>query len=173
MHSSILRRIWLSFMAQCLVFSAHTQLSHFFFPDSQLFRPDYHWRNLSSRNAHLVHQNCYRISFTSQRCYVDNLSSACKYFLGSLYSHVNLQTINLVFCVSFYQQMIALWKCAHKENLKTLTVQCYMILDAAEPRTHQYHTERVHAIAVCHQVCPSHLRYLNTILWKHHFFQWF
>jgi hypothetical protein len=30
----------------------------------QLFRPEYHWRDLSSPNAHLVHQNWYRISFT-------------------------------------------------------------------------------------------------------------
>jgi hypothetical protein len=35
-----------------------------FFSDFQLFRPEYHWRDLSSRNAHLVHQNWYRISFT-------------------------------------------------------------------------------------------------------------
>jgi hypothetical protein len=34
------------------------------FLDFQLFRPKYHWRDLISRNAHLVHQNWYRISFT-------------------------------------------------------------------------------------------------------------
>jgi hypothetical protein len=54
-HSSILRRIWLSFMAQYLVFSALIQFSQ---SDFQLFRPEYHWRDLSSRNAHLVHQIC-------------------------------------------------------------------------------------------------------------------
>jgi hypothetical protein len=37
---------------------------HSFFPDFQLCRPEYHWKDLSSRNAHLVHQNWYRISFT-------------------------------------------------------------------------------------------------------------
>jgi hypothetical protein len=31
------------------------------------FRPEYHWRDLSSRNAHLVHQNWYRISFTFRK----------------------------------------------------------------------------------------------------------
>jgi hypothetical protein len=35
----------------------------FFPPDFQLFRPKYHWRDLSSRNAHLVHQNWLLISF--------------------------------------------------------------------------------------------------------------
>jgi hypothetical protein len=32
--------------------------------DFQLFRPDRHWRDLISRNAHLVHQNWHRMSFT-------------------------------------------------------------------------------------------------------------
>jgi hypothetical protein len=63
MHSSILRRIWLNFMAQYLSFSVLIQFS-FFFSDFQLFRPEYHWRDLSSRNAHLVHQDWYRISLT-------------------------------------------------------------------------------------------------------------
>jgi hypothetical protein len=57
-HSSILRRIWLNFMALCLVFIRRLfQFSHFF-PDFQPFRPEHHWRDLSSRNAHLVHQKC-------------------------------------------------------------------------------------------------------------------
>jgi hypothetical protein len=34
------------------------------FSDFQLFRPEYHWRDLISRNAHLLHQNWYCISFT-------------------------------------------------------------------------------------------------------------
>jgi hypothetical protein len=45
-------------------FSALIQFSQFFFSHFQLFRPEYHWRDLSSRNAHLVHQNWYRINFT-------------------------------------------------------------------------------------------------------------
>jgi hypothetical protein len=65
MHNSILRSIWLNFMAICLVFIGSFKLFTFFFPlDFQLFRPEHHWRDLSSRNAHLVHQNWYRISFT-------------------------------------------------------------------------------------------------------------
>jgi hypothetical protein len=32
--------------------------------NQQLFQPQYHCRDLSSRNAHLVHENWYRISFT-------------------------------------------------------------------------------------------------------------
>jgi hypothetical protein len=32
-------------------------------PTFPLFRPEYHCRDLGSRNAHLVHQNLYRISF--------------------------------------------------------------------------------------------------------------
>jgi hypothetical protein len=56
-HSSIIRRIWLNFMALC--FGFHPTLFQFslLFSDFQLFRPEHHWRNLSSRNAHLVHQN--------------------------------------------------------------------------------------------------------------------
>jgi hypothetical protein len=38
-------------------------LSHFLF-GFPAFKPEHHWRDLISRNAHLVHQNCYRISFT-------------------------------------------------------------------------------------------------------------
>jgi hypothetical protein len=34
------------------------------FSDFQLFRPEYHWRDLISPNVHLVNQNWYRISFT-------------------------------------------------------------------------------------------------------------
>jgi hypothetical protein len=33
------------------------------------FWPKYHWRVLSSRNVHLVHQNWYRISFTLGKSY--------------------------------------------------------------------------------------------------------
>jgi hypothetical protein len=61
MNSSILRLIWLNFMAQYLVFSALLQFLQFF--GIPTFRPEYHWRDLISRNAHLVHQNWYRISF--------------------------------------------------------------------------------------------------------------
>jgi hypothetical protein len=45
------------FPGSCTVFTI-------FLSDFQLFQPEYHWRDLSSRNAHLVHQNWYRISFT-------------------------------------------------------------------------------------------------------------
>jgi hypothetical protein len=31
--------------------------------DFQLFQPECHWRDLSSQNAHLVHQNWYCINF--------------------------------------------------------------------------------------------------------------
>jgi hypothetical protein len=48
----------------CLVFIRQLfQFSHLFF-GNQLFRPEHHWRDLSSQNAHLVHQNCQRINFT-------------------------------------------------------------------------------------------------------------
>jgi hypothetical protein len=60
MHSSILRRIWLNFMALYLGFIG----SFTFFSGFPTFRLEHHWRDLISRNAHLVHQNWYRISFT-------------------------------------------------------------------------------------------------------------
>jgi hypothetical protein len=63
MHSSIFRRIWLNFMAHYLVYSAPVQFSHFS-QDIQLFRPEYNLRDLNSRNAQLVHQKWYCISFT-------------------------------------------------------------------------------------------------------------
>jgi hypothetical protein len=60
MHSSILRRIWLNFMALYLGFIG----SFTFFFGFTTFRPEHHWRDLISRNTHLVHQNWYRINFT-------------------------------------------------------------------------------------------------------------
>jgi hypothetical protein len=37
----------------------------FFFPPAlQTFRPEHNWRDINCRNAHLVHQNWCRISFT-------------------------------------------------------------------------------------------------------------
>jgi hypothetical protein len=33
------------------------------FSEFLLFRPEYHWQDLISQHAHLVHQNWYRISF--------------------------------------------------------------------------------------------------------------
>jgi hypothetical protein len=45
-------------------FCAFLKFSQFLFPDVQLFRPQCHWRNLISRNMHLVHQNWHCISFT-------------------------------------------------------------------------------------------------------------
>jgi hypothetical protein len=61
MHSSILRQIWLNFPDT--VFGIFSYPAHLF-SDFQLFRPDHHWRDLISRNAHLVHQNWYCIGFT-------------------------------------------------------------------------------------------------------------
>jgi hypothetical protein len=43
----------------CLVLSTLLQFSQF-------IRPEHHWRDLICRNAHLVHQNWYRISFALQ-----------------------------------------------------------------------------------------------------------
>jgi hypothetical protein len=55
---SVLRWIWLNFMALSVVFIWRLfQFLHFVFSDFQLFRPEYHWIDLSSRNAHLVHKN--------------------------------------------------------------------------------------------------------------------
>jgi hypothetical protein len=69
MHSSVLRQIWLNSMALYLFFCFFYLFLYTFhnsFRDFQLFRPEYHWRDLSSRNPHLVHQNWYRTSFTFQ-----------------------------------------------------------------------------------------------------------
>jgi hypothetical protein len=40
----------------------------FFFSDFQLFRPDHHWWDFISWNAHLVHQHWYRVCFTYYHC---------------------------------------------------------------------------------------------------------
>jgi hypothetical protein len=63
MHSSILRGIRLNFMA--FWFFRLFYSFHIFFLDFQLFRTEHHCRDLISRNAHLVHQYWYRISFTN------------------------------------------------------------------------------------------------------------
>jgi hypothetical protein len=47
-HSFILRRIWLNFMALCLISDGSFSF-HIYFSDFQLFRPEHHWRDLSSR----------------------------------------------------------------------------------------------------------------------------
>jgi hypothetical protein len=60
MHSSILRRIWLNFMAFCF-FGSFTAFP--IFSDFKLYWPEHHWRDFISRNGHLMHQNWYRISF--------------------------------------------------------------------------------------------------------------
>jgi hypothetical protein len=62
MHSSILRRIWINFMAQYFCLGSFTVFA-FAFPDFQIFRHEYYWRDLIGRNAHLVHGNWYHISF--------------------------------------------------------------------------------------------------------------
>jgi hypothetical protein len=55
----------ISWHSICFFFSALVHFWRFFlFSHFQLFRAGYHWKDLSSRNAHLVHQNWYRISFT-------------------------------------------------------------------------------------------------------------
>jgi hypothetical protein len=45
------------FHSTVFIFFALIQFSQFFFSSNfQLFGPEVHWRDLSSRNAHLVHQ---------------------------------------------------------------------------------------------------------------------
>jgi hypothetical protein len=58
----------LHFMAQYLFFRLFYSFHNF--SDFQIFRPEYHWRDLISRNAHLVHQNWYRISFICKHFHV-------------------------------------------------------------------------------------------------------
>jgi hypothetical protein len=61
-HSSIVWQICLNFMAEYLFcFGSHTVFVLWNFP---LIGPEYHWRDLISRNVRLVHQNRYLISFT-------------------------------------------------------------------------------------------------------------
>jgi hypothetical protein len=47
-------------------FSGSSTVFRYFFSDFQLFQSEHHLRDFISRNAHLVHQNWYRISFTYQ-----------------------------------------------------------------------------------------------------------
>ena len=88
MHSSILWQIWLNFMAQYLFFSALFQFPQFF--GFLTFSAECHWRDLISRNAHLVHLNWYRISFifepptqgSSDHCAWCSNHFKCFYLLG-------------------------------------------------------------------------------------------
>jgi hypothetical protein len=75
-YLSFLRRIWLNFMALVFFPGFLHSFHNFFSRISNFFRPEYHWRDLSSRNAHLVHQDWYRISFISYRTYgIEDCSS--------------------------------------------------------------------------------------------------
>jgi hypothetical protein len=49
---------------QIIWFSSSYTVFTIFSQDFQLFWTQYHWRDLRSWNAHLVHQNWHRISFT-------------------------------------------------------------------------------------------------------------
>jgi hypothetical protein len=60
MYSSIHRRIWLLIMPPCFGFLTFYSLAFWIF----MFRPEHHGRDNICRNAHLVHQNWYRRSFT-------------------------------------------------------------------------------------------------------------
>jgi hypothetical protein len=44
-------------------FLRQNKILTFIFSDFQIFRPGYHWRDLISRNAHLVLQDWYRIGY--------------------------------------------------------------------------------------------------------------
>jgi hypothetical protein len=46
------------FISNVIVSSTALSVFTFFPPDFHLFRPEHHRRDVSSRNAHLVHQNC-------------------------------------------------------------------------------------------------------------------
>jgi hypothetical protein len=74
----------------CLALS---QFSHFFLSDFQFFRPEYHWRDLISPNAHLVHQNWYRVSFTLQTMwgYVHRWRPTADYIIVGDPRHVALR----------------------------------------------------------------------------------
>jgi hypothetical protein len=55
-------QIWLHFTALCVGF--FRDLYSHNISDFQCFRPEHHWRDINDWNAHLVHQNCYRLNFT-------------------------------------------------------------------------------------------------------------
>jgi hypothetical protein len=78
-------------MALCLVF---IRLLFHIFSDFQLFRPEHHWRDLSSRNAHLVHQNWWRIYFT--------LHHINRHLTSMLASSCINKLRNPLFCVCLY-----------------------------------------------------------------------
>jgi hypothetical protein len=66
MHTFILRRICVNFMALSLVFVDYFKVVTFFFRISNFFSLSI-TGDLISRNVHLVHKNWYRINFTSYK----------------------------------------------------------------------------------------------------------
>jgi hypothetical protein len=61
MQSSIIRQIWLHITELCLGGVLSGLYSHNI-SDFHFFRPGHHWKDIICRNAHLVHQNWYRVS---------------------------------------------------------------------------------------------------------------
>ena len=55
-------KFYLVFDGSIFFFSSFTVFA-IYFSAFQLFRPEYHWRDLTSRNEHLVHQDWCRIGF--------------------------------------------------------------------------------------------------------------
>jgi hypothetical protein len=93
-----------------LCFSALLQFSQFF--GFQLFRPEYHWRDLISRNAHLVHQNWYRISFTSKLQFSNTIWSLGIAWYGS--------TFTMLFSRDF-----CIYTCSERDSSETMScIQC-------------------------------------------------
>jgi hypothetical protein len=63
--SQIRRRIELKYIRVIILrFESKYLYNIYLFGFPNFFRTDHHWRDLNSRNAHLVHQNWYCISLT-------------------------------------------------------------------------------------------------------------
>jgi hypothetical protein len=89
-------------------FSAFVQFSQFFSSDFQLFRPEYHWGDLSNRNAHLVHQTWYRIIREGQCSWVIKFFLVC----GDVISWVTIEECYWDYIYKDYREVEACsWGC--------------------------------------------------------------
>jgi hypothetical protein len=125
----MLRRIRLNFMALWF-FSSLLQFSGIFSTDFQLFRSEHHWRDFIIRNAHLVHQNWYRVSFTFTCKVLCLYIPHNYYFWGNLFYFLYAYFFQAIFLET--QKFSAIFWC-HESFLFWVAGESTVVLEGRSP----------------------------------------